>query len=357
MPKPGPSLEDKPASWAARLLPASLSRRSGGRASESGSGSHPAQAPERVLVPVHLLSGQEAALECPADSSLDELQLGCRKATGVPPALQSLVVQEEPLPGGLRSLGSSLGNQHHLKRQLEDWSTFLLLPEGLRRELRGQGLASWLKQHVWEPLQEPRQAPPGTAWVTVALLTGTRRPILLHSATTLRQLRREVQEHTGLPAGQQRLVVVQQREPGRVLCMLRMLLTVLVMLGSWLVAALRRALGVPPSSEVHMRLQTESGRQVELALSPDTTLREMQRMVWERHGEQLSLGQHLCLTRSPSPSPSRSSSPGRGSRWAGSLTKAWSGGGGGGGEGATCEDDGQGETAGSGSPAKRQLHL
>jgi len=74
---------------------------------------------------------------------------------------------EQPEGRGLvHSLAHSVGSRQRLARCLLDWGSFLLVPEGLSRELRGQGLAAWLRQHLWEHIRTPRQAPPGTAWVS-----------------------------------------------------------------------------------------------------------------------------------------------------------------------------------------------
>lgn len=179
-----------------------------------------------MAVPLRLADGEEAVVQATAGSSLEEVLRVCEAAAGVPAALLSLTVQgeargagalmavrsrqhmpsmsvwpsplvgmsqtkkrstgglacadspllrpgppgrlpaEEPLASSLHSLAHSMSSRHHLKRQLADWSSFLLLPEGVRREMRGQGVGGWLQQHVWERLQGPRQAPPSTVWVS-----------------------------------------------------------------------------------------------------------------------------------------------------------------------------------------------
>ncbi|KAL4428404.1 hypothetical protein ABPG75_002493 [Micractinium tetrahymenae] len=284
--------------WTSRLpsLPALRRRRA-----SSSAASLPARPVERIAVPLQLAGGQEAVVQATADSSLEDVHRECERAAGVPAPLLSFVVQERPLASSLHSLAHSVSSRHHLRRQLADWSSFLLLPEGVRRELRGQGLGGWVQQHVLERLQGPRQAPPGTVWVQVATLDGARHPLLLSAAATLGTLRSEVQQATGVPPTQQQLAVVAHEPPGRTLRVLRLLAVALLALCAWLAAALRWLLGLPPPGRVRVTLQTAGGRELELAVSPDTTLREVQQLAWERHGEQISL-QQLSL------SPSRRSS-------------------------------------------------
>lgn len=162
-------------------------------------------------------------------------------------------------------------------------------------------------QQVWQLFELACARP--TLQVLVATLDGRRRCILVHSSSSIAALRLEVQQRAAIPADQQRLVVLEQQAlgaPQRVLwALLRLLLAVLLWAGSWLVAGGRWALGLPPSSDVHLQLVTESGREVQLAVSPDTTLQQLQRLVWEQHGESLSLQQLLSV----SPSKAGSNSP------------------------------------------------
>lgn len=145
--------------------------------------------------------------------------------------------------------------------------------------------------------------------VLVATIDGRRRCILVRSSSSLAALRQEIQRQAAVPVDQQRLLVLQQKAlnpPQRVLwALLRLLLAVLLWAGGWLLAGLRLALGLPPASDVRLQLMTESGREVRIAVSPDTTLQQLQRIVWEKHGEQLSLQQLLSV----SPSKVGSSSP------------------------------------------------
>lgn len=59
-----------------------------------------------------------------------------------------------------------------MARQLADWSSFFLLPEGVSRELRGQGLVTWAHDNVWQQLRDTRP-PQGTirvrTWTCVTL--------------------------------------------------------------------------------------------------------------------------------------------------------------------------------------------
>ena len=187
---------------ASQYLPASLSRR------RSSGGAPPPAAPG-VSVPLRMLSGEEVPLEATADSTLAELQQDCLAVAGVPAALQRFCIQgvslptdgtcapallvdlpslpaaclpclmpspppsshaaEEPrepgLAGLLRSTASHLSNRDRMARSLADWSSFFLLPEGVSRELRGQGLVSWARANVWQQLTE-QPAPPGTVRVS-----------------------------------------------------------------------------------------------------------------------------------------------------------------------------------------------
>jgi hypothetical protein len=81
-------------------------------------------------------------------------------------------LSEEPrepgLSGLLRSTATNLSSRQRMARQLADWSSFFLLPEGVARELRGQGLLSWANDNVWVHMQD-RRAPPGTVRVSACL--------------------------------------------------------------------------------------------------------------------------------------------------------------------------------------------
>lgn len=82
--------------------------------------------------------------------------------------LAPLLPAEEPrepgLSGLLRSTAVNLSSRQRLARQLTDWSSFFLLPEGVSRELRGQGLLSWARDNVWQQLRD-RPPPAGTVRV------------------------------------------------------------------------------------------------------------------------------------------------------------------------------------------------
>ena len=185
--------------------------------------------PSPALVLLCLLSGGEARLDgATVDTTLAQLQLECERAAGVPPARQRICVQgtcvrvcicgcdtarlgasvrggvcwdwccttpcaacwcatapsaaaaastvcpvrpaaelpsDPGLVGLLRSTASHLSSRDRIARSLADWSSFYLLPQGLSRELKGQGLASWLHDHVWRQLRDNEEPPPGTARV------------------------------------------------------------------------------------------------------------------------------------------------------------------------------------------------
>lgn len=97
-------------------------------------------------------------------------------------------------------------------------------------------------------------------------LDGHRSQLLLGSGITLRTLQSEVRQATGLPLAQQRLAVVAHAPPGRALRVLRLLAAALLTLGAWLAVALRLLLGLPPPGRVNVTLQTDSGRELELAV-------------------------------------------------------------------------------------------
>lgn len=187
------------ASSASGYLPASLSRR---RLCS-------APPPQPVSVPVRLLGGEEAVVGASVDTTLQQLQQECQQAAGVQPYLQRICIQgdgrgplaagaaagpplplprcshasprltcvacragpaaEEPrepgLSGLLRSTATNLSSRQRMARQLTDWSSFFLLPEGVSRELRGQGLVSWANDNVWQQLND-RRPPPGTVRVS-----------------------------------------------------------------------------------------------------------------------------------------------------------------------------------------------
>lgn len=135
--------------------------------------------------------------------------------------------------------------------------------------------------------------------VLVATLDGTKRPVSVPSSSSIAQLQGEVQRAAGIPPDRQRLLVLEQRPLGRPQRLLRGLLRLLVAaalwLLCWLAAAGRWALRLPPPpAGVQLVLRTESGMSVELAVPPDTTLQQLQTIIYERHGEQLSL-QHLWV--------------------------------------------------------------
>ena len=235
--------------------------------------------------------------------------------------------------------------------------------------------------------------PCSTPQVLVRTLDGGRRRVLLRSSCSLAALRLEVQRESGVPASSLRLTVEERRPLGRFAAALRLLLAALLAAAAWVVAVGRHAAGLPAQRGVQLRLETESGREIELevrvrnvcvtgnwrhvctrlcagsqvpsgarrACAPhcphvttlrshpmhrppppplppqvdeDMSLREMRRLVWERHGEELSLS-HLSLSCSPS----------RGS------------GKGGGGGGAAAPGGGGGDSVSRVSPAKRRLRL
>lgn len=133
----------------------------------------------------------------------------------------------------------------------------------------------------------------------------------MRSSSSLAALKLEVQRQAAVPADQQRLAILEQRAlspPQRLAwALLRLLLALLLWAGGWLLVGARAVLGLPPCSDVRLQLVTESGREVQLCVSPDTTLQQLQRLVWEEHGEQLSLQQLLSV----SPSKAGSTSPER----------------------------------------------
>lgn len=221
-----------------------------------------------------------------------------------------------------------------MARSLQDLTAFLLVPEGLGRELRGQGLAAWARENVTHQLWAP---PPGTVrvrsrwrqrcmqlgWacgrgpgrtprilsaspccrlqVLVVSLDGCRCSILLRGAATLADLRQEVQRQAGVAADRQRLLALQQRalSPAQRLALaaLRLLVAAALWAAGWLAAAARWLLDLPPAeaSLCSLALVTESGRRVELAVGPDTTLAQLQERVFQRYGEHVSLS-HLCVS-------------------------------------------------------------
>ena len=73
---------------ASRYLPTLSLRRRG-----SGAAADAKPAPPPLAVWVQLLSDEQQLVEVPASASLEELQLECEQATGVPPELQRLCVQ------------------------------------------------------------------------------------------------------------------------------------------------------------------------------------------------------------------------------------------------------------------------
>jgi len=83
--------------WAARYLPASLTRRRHRSAGTSSSSSLPHPPPERIGVRVQLLSaeGQEPVLlECTAEATLEQVQEASARAAGLPGALFTLCCME-----------------------------------------------------------------------------------------------------------------------------------------------------------------------------------------------------------------------------------------------------------------------
>lgn len=139
----------------------------------------------------------------------------------------------------------------------------------------------------------------------MATLDGCQRSMLVRSAAALADLRTEVTRQAGVPAEQQRLLVAQQRalSPAQraALAALRLCVAVALWAAGWLAVVARWLLGLPPadSSLCSLALETASGRQVQLAVGPDTTLAQLQAMVLEQHGEALGL-QHLRLQSSSS---------------------------------------------------------
>ena len=128
-----------------------------------------------------------------------------------------------------------------------------------------------------------------------------RRRLLVSSSLTVAQLRADVEQRTGVPAARQRLVLLEERLPGRAaqlaLAATRGLLKLLVAALACLAAACRWALGLPTqrggdAAAVH--LVSTSGRELELAgVGPGTTLAEMTAAA-ARHGESVDRVQLRC---------------------------------------------------------------
>ncbi|PRW44238.1 Arginine repressor [Chlorella sorokiniana] len=256
---------------ASRYLPTLCMRRRG-----IGSCDAKPPAPPPLPVWVQLLSDEQQLIEVPVTATLEELQLECERATGVPPELQRLCVQEEALRpaglGGLLTAARRIGSREQLARSLQDASCFFLVPEGLSRELRGRGLAAWTHENVWQPLAE-LQAPPGTVRVLIATLDGRRRSVLLPSGSPLQAVQRQAQQAAGLAPEQQRLLVLQLRpltKAQRVaLALLRLLLGLLLWVAGWAAVAFRWLLDLPPpSGPVELQLTTDDGRELTVAPTP-----------------------------------------------------------------------------------------
>lgn len=180
------------ASSASHYLPASLSLRR--RGSTDALAPPP---PPPISVPIQLLSQHEASAEATDASSIEQLLQACSAAAGVPPAQLRVCVQgerrgpllcpprcwrrcahvntaappcsslaccraEEQGPTGLGGL-LRVANRQRMARGLHDITAFLLVPEGLGRELRGRGLAAWARENVGCQLRAP---PPGTVRVS-----------------------------------------------------------------------------------------------------------------------------------------------------------------------------------------------
>eukprot|EP00887_Chlorella_sp_A99_P005033 scaffold4.g5033.t1 len=120
---------------------------------------------------------EEAAVLATAQTTVDALLEQCAAAAGVPAsALQLRVEEERPSCAGgsagdllgLLRTAASAGGAARARRWLQGWAAYLLVPEGLSREMRGRGLVRWLRTHVWRRLQEPAPGPPpGTAAIEV----------------------------------------------------------------------------------------------------------------------------------------------------------------------------------------------
>lgn len=175
----------------------------------------------------------------------------------------------------------------------------------------------------------------------VASLDGRRRSLRLPASLTLPQLQAEVQQRCSVPTERQRLAIQEQRALGRgerlAWALLRLLLATLIWAAGWLVVAGRWLLGLPPApAGVRLQLTTSGGRAIELEVSADTTLAQLQALVLEQHGEQLYLRQMLSL------SPTKGGGGAGGSSGGGSVD----GGGGARGSANACA---------SGGPAWRRL--
>jgi hypothetical protein len=64
-----------------------------GRASSLISRRRSLPPPQPINIPMRLLHGQEAFVGATTDTSLEQLQLECQKAAGVPPELQRICIQ------------------------------------------------------------------------------------------------------------------------------------------------------------------------------------------------------------------------------------------------------------------------
>ena len=219
------------------------------------------------------------------------------------------------LVGLIRSTASQLGSRERLVENIKDWVSFFFVPEGVSRELRGQGLISWLHANVWRRLREAeRPPPPGTVAVAVApardatqqqqhcrLHQQQQHVIIVPDEMNIQQLRLLVQQRADIPPQCQLLFAEKLEPPSWLSELIWALARLAVGLGLTWLELLGRVLGiVDPTAAAKVRLQltTESGRELAVSVRQDTTLRQLAEHVQTEHGETLDLRQAIQLSPS-----------------------------------------------------------
>jgi hypothetical protein len=253
-------------------------------------------APPPLVVAVRLRGGGDVHLPLSPNSTLEELRGECERLAGVPAASQRLLVEEEERPAGggglvsaLRSTASRLTSRERLRDSLVGWVNFLFLPEAVNREVRGRGVASWAREHVWPRLAGP--PPLHVARATVVLLGGRRVGVELSRTATLLRLREAAERATGLPRDRQRLVVAEVPPPGALAAAFwaaaRVAFAVCCLLAG-AVASGARWLVLGPQGDQRMRVRVrtgEGGREVDVAVRRDLTLGQLHHLVQLTHGD------------------------------------------------------------------------
>lgn len=261
------------------------------------------QGPPPIQITVrraHKTLGQEdVILSVNPEISLQQLKEGCQRATQVPITSQQILIEEEMsaedggLIRALRTTASQISSRERLVQGASEWINFLLLPEAINRELKGRGISSWFKQHILPNLQGPPE--PHITRVEVVMLHDRTASFDLSRTATVQRLKSAVERTTSVPLDKQRILILEKPPPQGMYALFWMLARIIYQIAG-IVAAKgadwARWVLLGPSYEkqtLQLKLQTEQGNEVKLAVRQDMTIAQLQQELQLKHGDSVSL--------------------------------------------------------------------